>query len=361
MNKKLIAAAVSAAVVAPVAAYGEATVYGSIRNALDINDVSATGDGTTDISGVSSRFGIKYSQSMGNGLTAHGKYEFSTTTDKEKANANDPKDGDDAKHGTSGGVEDTRVATVGISGAFGRVDVGNQWSSYFNTFGSLISPTYTLGYYLYTGVGGGVLRSSNTIKYSNSYGPLSFELDVRFNGSDETADTAEGIRGDGIGLGLRFAVNDNLTIAAAFDNETGVDDQPADSANSLTEGDDPDSDRVGIAAKYAFGGDYWASLGWQNYTVDDNERKTGDNEVDITSTFLYVGGNFSESTNWLVGRSMADDGDDAANTDDSSQLTWGVYHSLGGGMKLFYESASPDSENKGWDGARHLLGMRVNF
>ena len=106
------------------------------------------------ISGVSSRFGVKYSQEMGNGLTAHGKYEFSTTTDKEGA-----------------GINDTRVATVGLSGAFGRIDVGNQWSAYFDTFGTLVSPTYTLGYYLYSSVGGGPFRASNTIKYSNSFGP----------------------------------------------------------------------------------------------------------------------------------------------------------------------------------------------
>ena len=57
MNKKLIAAAVSAAVVAPVAAYGDVTVYGRINNALDIDDISSKpdADGSTDISGVSSR------------------------------------------------------------------------------------------------------------------------------------------------------------------------------------------------------------------------------------------------------------------------------------------------------------------
>ena len=106
---------------------------------------------------------------MGNGLTAHGKYEFSTTTDKEGA-----------------GINDTRVATAGLSGAFGRIDVGNQWSAYFDTFGTLVSPTYTLGYYLYSSVGGGPFRASNTIKYSNSFGPLYLELDVRLNESAES-------------------------------------------------------------------------------------------------------------------------------------------------------------------------------
>ena len=220
MNKKLIAAAVSAAVVAPVAAYGEVTVYGSIRNAIDINGLGKTpaagvdADSVTDLTGVSSRFGIKYSQSMGNGLTAHGQYEFSAATDNEE------------------GIGDGRVAKVGISGAFGSIDVGNQWSSYFNTVGSLVSPTYSLGAYIYSGVAGGPLRTSNTIKYANSYGPLSLQLDVRLNGSAESGDKAEKLAGDGLGLGLRFAVNDNLTIAAAFDNETGA--EPRAQAPPLT-------------------------------------------------------------------------------------------------------------------------------
>ena len=366
MNKKLIAAAVSAAVVAPVAAYGEATVYGRIRNAIDINDLSSKpgADGTTDLSPVTSRFGIKYSQEMGNGLTAHGKYEFSTTTDKEKGSENDPGfdvngDGDiddDDKvggvtHGTSGGVEDTRVATVGLSGAFGRVDVGNQWSSYFNTFGTLVSPTYSLGYYIYSSIGGGPFRASNTIKYANSFGPLYLELDVRLNGSKETKDTAEVLRGDGVGLGLSWAVTDGLTIAVASDSEDGVE-------GAAGAADGPDTDRLGIGIKYSVGG-YWISVGTQSYEVDADLRPDGDPEVDTDSTIVYIGGNFSESTNWLLGLSEADTGNDAA--DDPSQTTWGIYHSLGGGMKLFYEAISVDDEANTKDGARHLLGMAVHF
>ena len=336
MNKKLIAAAVSAAVVAPVAAYGEVAVYGRINNAIDLNDLSdAPGaDGTTDISTVSSRFGVKYSQEMGNGLTAHGKYEFGTTTDKEKSEDN----GD-----SSGGIEDVRVATVGLSGAFGRVDVGNQWSAYFDTFGTLVSPTYTLGYYIYSSIGGGPFRASNTIKYSNSFGPLYLELDVRFNESNESSDQAEKIRGDGVGLGLSWAVVDGLTIAVATDTEDGV-------AGAGGAADGPDTERTGIGIKYSAGG-FWISAGTQSYEVDDG--------AEVDSTIIYVGGNFSENTNWLVGVSEADTGNNAV--DDPSQTTWGVYHNLGGGLKLFYEAVALEDEASARDGARHLLGMRVDF
>ena len=415
MNKKLIAAAVSAAVIAPVAAQAESSFYASIRNAIDLSDLS--GDGTTDISTVSSRFGFKGDTDIGNGMTAHGRYEFSIGTDKESAKSYVRKDG---STGTTG-VDDVRIATVGLSGSFGRVDIGNQWSSYFNSFGTLVSPTFSLGYYLYSSVGQGPLRSSNTIKYSNTFGPLYAELDVRLNESNEGADVAEKIRGDGMGLGLSYSVTDNITIAAAFDNDDrdgdgtaatlgfAADDTGGDRVLAKpTFGGDAsrDEQRMGIAVKATFGG-LWAVLGWQNLetddvtatisgTVDVNDDGTVDGDddatyvgitvadgtiaeadvktsgADIDTMFAWVGGSLGEKTNWNVGYANADDGvdnDDAAirsgklvsGIGDSEQLTWGIYHNIGGGLKLFYEGVSLESENKGWDGDRHLLGMRVDF
>ena len=398
MNKKLIAAAVSAAIVAPVAAYGEITVYGRINNAIDLNDLddSADADSKTDLSSVSSRFGIKYNKEIGNGLSAHGRYEFATATDRE------------LHHKGGGGTQDVRIATVGLSGPFGRIDAGNQWSSYFNTFGTLVSPTYTLGYYIYSSIGGAPYRSSNTIKYSNSFGPIYAELDIRLNeDGGEGGDTAEVLRGDGVGLGLSWAINDNFTIAAAWDAEEGADiaavkgvnaivtndydpgneeerdevivdvlqgngevtettfsevtttgsDAPAgrivtEGVDAVVAGEESDTDRFGIGVKANFGGGYWLSVGWQNLEEDDNGK-------DIDSTFIYGGGNFSEKTNWLLGYSEADiDGSDA---DDPEQLTWGVYHNIGGGLKIYYEAMDVDNEGAGQDGARHLIGMRVDF
>ena len=127
MNKKLISAAVSAAILAPVAAQAaEVTVYGRINNAIELRDPDG-GDSTTDVSGISSRFGIKATSDLGNGLTASARYEFSTTTDKELNNIND-----------------LRIGTVGISGGFGSINIGNQWSAFYNTVGTHIDPTYTI-------------------------------------------------------------------------------------------------------------------------------------------------------------------------------------------------------------------------
>ena len=371
MNKKLIAAAVSAAVIAPVAAQAESEFYGSIRNVIDINDTSAADDAesTTDISTMASRLGFTGNTDLGNGMTAHGKYEFGTTTDKA----------DD-------GIDRTRIATVGLSGGFGRVDVGNQWSSFYNSVGTFISPTYSLGYYLYSSVGGGLYRTANTIKYSNSFGPVSAQLDVRLD------DKQDG-QGNGMGLGLSFAVADNITVAAAFDSEDGADGTDAVAASddyvpasgdfelnaqtgeiergtaqvgtaAVDAVEDPDTDRVALAVNADFGF-IRGSLGWYNYQVDET---ASDDEVDIDTLYLWVGGDISEKTSWNVGYSTADDGDDVAKTDDSEQLTWGIYHNMGGGMRLFYEATSIEYPNRKVDGMaepldgdRHFLGMRIDF
>ena len=358
------------------------------------------------------------------------------------------------------GVSDIRIATVGLSGSFGRIDIGNQWSSYFNTFGTLVSPTYSLGYYMYSSIGQAPYRASNTIKYSNSFGPLSAELDVRLNDSEEDTDVAEKVRGNGLGLGLTYSVTDNITIAAAFDTQDSRDD-PArseyaydadldagdsvfatrdlekedangDSVHTLNRGMFDGADRLGIAAKGTFG-PIWVGVGWQNIEVDDevatltgtiNSNDDGavntsddiagvvvDGSLvaghtltgtfdgdDINTMFLWVGGNIGDKTNWNIGYAVADDGVDAgdqvgslaltndatgaavpipsgfgAGADesialiaggdvaDSTQVTWGVYHNMGGGLRLYYEATSIDSESKGWDGDRHLLGMRIDF
>lgn len=399
MNKKLIVAAVSAAVALPVAAQAEITVYGRVNNAIDINDLNGKytdpdAESTTDVSAISSRFGLKGSTDIGNGLTAHGQYEFSTSSDKEQ-----------------GGVEDIRVATAGVSGSFGRIDIGNQWSAYFNTFGTQVSPSYSIGYYLYSSAAGGPFRASNTIKYSNSFGGVALQVDVRLNddASPEGSDVAENLRGDGFGVGIVFPVTSSIKIALAADSEDRDSSGAAPTVATQTVADDGilatlsaadtrgrDEDRFGAAIRFDLGSSYWLSLGYQNYETsdltysgaldlnDNGSADTGEATAgltsagkDIDSTYIYGGGNFNSKTNWVVGLSNADDGRDASEarispddstndviikeTDDSSQLFWGVYHNVGGGLRLYYEAVSYESENAGKDGARHLLGLRVDF
>ena len=439
MNKKLIAVAVSSALAAPVIAQaeGEVKVYGRINQAIDLKDQSGS-DSDTDVSSVSSRFGIRYDNDLGNGLAVHGRYEFFLRPDRELAN-----------QGGQGNLGDIRIGTVGISGAFGRLDVGNQWSAYFNTFGTFVSPTYTLGYYIYSSAGGGPFRASNTLKYSNTFGPVYFELDGRLNGSDEGGNVAEGLRGDGIGAGITFAVGDYVSIGLAADYEDGPDssdiiesvgkaaqarltaarqaraeaerlavpgdvtaidtararpmtteaertaaaaaltaaievgadgstqrinaqrysdslDEQGNSMTAVANAADAartdDTTRYGIAVKVKLG-ELPVSVtgGWQNVDTEKVGLTASGSEAadsDVDTWFLWFSGSFTESTSWLLGYTNADgDGDDGV---DADQFTWGVYHTIGGGLKVYYEAVSVD-DAPGFDGNRHLLGLRVDF
>ena len=390
MNKKLIAAAV-AATVAPVAAQAQVSVYGRINNAVDIKDIrgepaakKSSADGgttagvartaeefaafstdnpsTTDISGVASRFGVRYSGDIGGGMTALGRYEFATTTDKEGP-----------------GVNDTRIATVGLQGPFGTINIGNQWSAFFNTVGTHVSPTYSLGYYLYSSVAGMPFRASNTVKYSNNFGPAYVEIDARMNGSNEDAAAAEKIRGDGFGVGLSMPLANNMTLALAFDSEDGDSDDSTD-----------DTDRVGAAVKFA--GPVEFALGYTNMTQDKTDLPADD--VDITGIYVNAAGQINQQTRWFLSYSTADTavsvGDCVADSnaasasgncaagsraaeadtddivDDATQVVMGLYYTLGGGLRLYYEGTMLDggprnSDGSAWDGMRHLLGMRVDF
>ena len=388
------------------------TVYGRINNAIQFSDPGGSADSTTDVSGIASRFGVKASSDLGNGLTAHGRYEFSTTTDKE-----------------GGGIDDTRIATVGISGGFGRVDVGNQWSSFYNTVGTDMDPTYWVA-----GISGSTpYRSSNTIKYSNSVGPLSLQADLRLNGKAEGADSAEGLRGDGGGIGLRVAVTDSFTLAAAYDTEdqsdemmttaavyggysVGLDadelevlgldsddlpdatpDNTNDALYCVTEAQARDkvaklaahntaentnhdasvtaiavanglpgrcmvsaasttkgaeTDRIGISAHMSMG-QFWGKLGWTSKEVTQ-----GGMSKDTDYTQLWLGTSLSDSTSAMVGYGKSETDGSTAEPD---ALTLGLYHNMGGGLRLWYEGKSSDADDGSDKSTDHYVGIRYDF
>jgi predicted porin len=75
MNKKIIVAAVAAALVAPLAAMADATVYGQVRVATQYHDRDNAGD-TWGMADQISLVGIKGSEDLGGGLKAIYKMEF---------------------------------------------------------------------------------------------------------------------------------------------------------------------------------------------------------------------------------------------------------------------------------------------
>ena len=412
MNRKLIAAAVSAAVIAPVAAQaGEVTLYGNITNAISFDDadvestsLSRTIDGTTtaeltsvkeSTSGtnmvtVSSRIGVKASSDLGNGMTASGQYEFSTNTD-DKAE----------------GIDGTRIATVGLSGSFGSVTLGQQWSTYFNTIGTLVSPNYSV-YVPH----GSPLRTANTIQYTNSFGPIALGIDVRVDddepyknetphviGGEKRLSDTDG-EGSGTTIGLTINPMDNLTVGVVFDK---TDEKENEDKSVVSAG----NDSIGIAAKMTFG-NLWGSVGYQK---KENDKLNATDiyggiesavlgtsvtylEEETEYTQLWLGANLGENTTLAIGygksENPADFGIETRSLSgsfdgemDTEHFAVALNHKLGGGFHLFAEYMDTSTEGSvsgtllhasdramdeavdidldSTDTSKIVVGMRINF
>lgn len=209
MKKSLIALAVMAAAGAAsaqssVQLYGIADVWlGS--TSTKVNGVKTDSQNRMEDGGLSySRFGLKGSEDLGNGLKANFVLEQGFNVDS----------GTDAFAGTSFG----RQSTVGLSGGFGAVDFGRQATAYDDVFGltnntldANASVTYTV-WDLHT------FRANNTIKYtspefSGFSGGLSYSL-----GEDKQQNGAKA--GSLVALGGKY-VNGPLAVAAGFQQEKG--------------------------------------------------------------------------------------------------------------------------------------------
>ena len=134
MKKQLIAAAVATAIAAPMAASADVTVYGQLHYSIDSVDyddllsgsIPGTGmdslaqgyDGSA-VNSHNSRFGIKGSEDLGNGLSAVFQMEFTI-------------DGDDL-----GGVSNNRNTYVALAGSWGVAGIGQVDTPYKSSTGSL--------------------------------------------------------------------------------------------------------------------------------------------------------------------------------------------------------------------------------
>ena len=106
MKKRFLVAAITAAMVSPVAAYAEADVYGKAHASYTFN----SGDDSTDnvtIASNASRLGVKGSEDIGGGMKAFYKMEFEVNI-------------------ADGGAFKGRNQYVGLSGSMGQFRIGRH-------------------------------------------------------------------------------------------------------------------------------------------------------------------------------------------------------------------------------------------
>jgi predicted porin len=197
MNKKLIAAAIAAAVSAP-AAMADVTVYGKIHMSIDSVDGDGAAYSGQAITSRASRIGFKGTEDLGNGLKAVWKYEASIATDTS------------SDLGNFGG----RDAYLGLAGNFGTVLLAGAINTPFkNSTGPMDFFGDTLADQNST-VGTDDNRASNVIAY------ISPKFSgVQFSGAmiaGETAPSNDGLA-DAYSVALTYN-NAGISAAVAYED-----------------------------------------------------------------------------------------------------------------------------------------------
>ena len=332
MNKKIIALTVSCALTAPMTSQAQETgptLYGRINLAISVND---SADNTiTDLSDITSRFGIRGEEDLGNGLTAVYRYEFRVNADEGNLRS--------AANGAT-----QRLSYVGLNGGFGEVRAGSLWSTYFNIVGTYLDPTYSLGYFGYSSYVGGDYRTDNVIQYAGNFGPVGLGAQVNIDNNNPADDDID-----------RWSVAASYTIgpviiAAAYDSEQiGVDSNGDGNVDSQATGDT--RDRIGIAASFS-ADNYTVNLGYQTLEQDDAG-------IDRSFWTVNAGYNLGDSNRLFVQYwdGSTDGTDDSV---DGDGVVLGFYHSISARTRLYFEGTNTDTVD-GREADIYLFGIRHDF
>jgi len=302
MNKKLIAIAVAGVMAAPAASYA-GTWYGRINTGISITDADDT---SVDIKNISSRFGVKGSEDLGNGLSSVYRYEFGVASDVADIQDNN------------------RLSFVGLSGSFGTVTMGRVWSALFNHVGTMMDVSQNIGGDAYFG-GGGTYRTSNALSYSGGSGPISLQIDLELDGANAASDGA-----DSWAIGGTYAAG-GLKIAVGHRNVSGA---------------GGDTDATGVGVRYNM----------ENMWVGAGYMSSDDGSADNTTGSALLAGGRSGNISWYLTLESTEDDDDGTDTD---AINMSVVNSLSKGTRVWAELALND--NAGTDSNELILGLRKDF
>lgn len=228
--KKLLSIAIAAAVAAPMAVSAETTLYGRVDTAVINTDNDLANGDTWDVSTNSSRIGLKGDEDLGNGLKAIFQYEFGANT---------------SEGGAYGDAINNRLGYVGLTGGFGTVAIGRQWTPYYGSVdktdimnlnpsaGALDGDSVDAnanGHYL------GLTRTGGALAYvTPDFNGFSGKLALVMNDDRIGGGTSDGV--DAYNVSLDYN-NGPLSVGFSY----------LDFDNAIAAGD-----RWGLAGKYNFG------------------------------------------------------------------------------------------------------------
>ena len=199
--KKLIAVMAFAGVLSiPSVIFADASWYGSLRGGVIFG-----GGGDASFKDGNSRWGVKGSNELANGLSA--VYRFETKVSTMNAASSGGMGGtsnvSNHEHSVDSGG---RLAYVGLSGGFGSLSMGQIWNAGYNSVGAITDP--------FTVHGGNALtpyRIGSALSYANSVGNASFQIDAIM---DKGMDTGDAV--DGVEFGMTIGLGDIGKIAVAY-------------------------------------------------------------------------------------------------------------------------------------------------
>ncbi|MCW8945431.1 MAG: porin [Sedimenticola sp.] len=314
--KKLLSIAIAAVVAAPMAVMADTTVYGIVDLGL-VNTDPDVGNDSWDIGDQngSSRFGVKGSEDLGNGMKAVFQYEWSTN--------------DDFGNGintTAGAGLNARLAFVGLSSSWGTVAIGRQWNPYYFAVGK--TNIFDMGgthstYLAHFGAALGGYRVGDAITY-NSPNMNGFTVGGMVQFSDDLGDDA----------------NDNFALAGQYNNgplSLGLGYiNPADDAIN-------DSDVWGASGKYNFG----------NFMIGAAYEDGETNGTDMDSWDLVAQAYFGNNT-VSIGY-----GEMEVGATETEEFNIGLRHSFSKRTRAWVEYEA--QEVGGADTDRFGFGLRHDF
>ena len=143
---------------APSVVLAQATWYGSFRAGI----LSSSGDTTLHAPG--SRWGVRGSNEISDGLS--GVYRYEESLDLRNATLQ----------------AGNRLSYVGLSGGFGTLTMGRVWGAEYNTTGVITDNSY------FHGNSYGSYRVGPAVSYAISTGPVSLQLDAVMSDNPKSVD-----------------------------------------------------------------------------------------------------------------------------------------------------------------------------
>ncbi|MDJ0739870.1 MAG: porin [Gammaproteobacteria bacterium] len=309
MNKKLIAAAIAAAMVSP-AAFANATLYGKFHVSVDSQDIEqkdAAGNKAEIDNWVqrsrSSRVGVKGSEDLGGGLKAIYQAEFTVNVDGNEGTSGGSCSGLCGQDGGDG-WGGQRNTFIGLAGGFGTFLVGRHDTPAKVAF--YAAGTEVLGdsiIDLNSGVTGAFheFRADNTITYvSPNFSGFTFAASV--------------IPGEDSGQALTTTTTTNVLNASLYGLAASTTTTPA--VGFIADKNDRDgiADHYAVGLMYA-GGGLKASVGYESLALQDSAVAEDQDTLQVGASYTF--GAFKVGVHY-------EDQDNVGGDDGVEKEAWGV-------------------------------------